>query len=276
MHPVIQNLSIWLLALLPVIVTGILSEPRPGELTRILLTHILPTCLYFALPIYIHGLLLVRLLYQRRYGLYLLLLVANVLFWSVTGYFLGKEWLPVRGYNLAFHTTMVGGIVFFGAVIKIAKDAVLRNHENRQAELRLLREQLNPHFPFNTLNYSSLESIRLADRAEINTSIEDPAENYRIAPLLLIVLVENCFKHLEAEPGQTPFVRVSIRMQGDTLHLHALNSKRSASPEPPAQKGGIGLENVRKRLQLLYPHRHQLAANDREDRFEIRLKIKLA
>jgi len=320
LHPVVQNLGIWLLALLPVVVTGA-SETQSRELTRILLTHILPACLYFALPIYIHGLLLVPLLYQRRYGLYLLLLSVNVLLWSVVGFYLGKEWLPIRGYNLLFHTTMVGGIVFFGAVIKIAKDAILRNHQNRQAELRLLREQLNPHFLFNTLNnlyglavqksdqlpplmlklsdllryslyetrdgavplsheleyirnYISLESIRLADRAEIDTSIEDPAGDCRIAPLLLIVLVENCFKHLDAEPGQTPFVRVSIGMQEGTLHFQSLNSKRSDSPAPGARQGGIGLENVRKRLQMLYPNRHQLEVIDREDCFDVTLKIK--
>lgn len=322
LHPLVQNLVIWLLVLLPVLVTGILSEPRPKELTRIMLTHILPACLYFALPIYIHGLFLVHLLYQRRYGLYLLLLAANVLLWSVAGYYMGREWLPIRGYNFAFHTIMVGGIVFFGAVIKIAKDAVLRNHENRQAELRLLREQLNPHFLFNTLNnlyglavqksdqlpplmlklsdllryslyetrdgavplsreldyirnYIGLESIRLADRAEIDVSLEEPAGDYRIAPLLLIVLVENCFKHLDAEPGQTPFVRIFIRMQGDTLHFQSLNSKRRASLAGDRRQGGIGLENARKRLQMLYPNRHQLAANDGEDHFEVTLKMRL-
>lgn len=321
LHPVVQNISIWVLALLPVIVTGI-SETQPRELARVLTQHILPACLYFAAPIYIHGFFLIRQLYQRRYLLYVLLFSANVLFWSVAGYYLGEGWLAIRGHNFAFHTTMVGGIVFFGAVIKIAKDAVLRNHENRQAELRRLREQLNPHFLFNTLNnlyglavqksdqlpplmlklsdllryslyetrdgavplsheldyirnYISLEAIRLADRAEINTSIEEPAGDYRIAPLLLIVLVENCFKHLDADAGRMPFVRVSIGIRGNTLHLHALNSKRSGTPPPATRIGGIGLENARKRLQMLYPTRHELTIEEGEDRFDVTLKIQL-
>lgn len=322
LHPVSQNIAIWLLAVTPFVLGGLSTGQEFGKVMGTLFHEVLPTCLYFAFPIYIHGFFIIRFLYRGQYLTYLGLFIANVVFWSLIGFFLGIVFTNIRGVNLIIQVLMVGSVTFLGALIRIARDAVMRYHEQRQAELQLLREQLNPHFLFNTLNnlyglavqksdrlpplmlklsdllrfslyetreemvtldqeigylrnYISLESLRLAERADIDLKVGNIDGKLRIAPLLLIVFIENCFKHLGSRPTEKGFVAISLKTEGNTLVFQARNSKLD-TVDTPSNAGGIGLNNARKRLQLLYPGRHSLLIDDQKDTFEVNLKVKLS
>lgn len=123
-------------------------------------------------------------------------------------------------------------------------------------------------------NYIGLETLRLAERADIRLNIGEIAGNPRIAPMLLIVFIENCFKHLGSSPAQKGLVNIDIGTEGNVLTLQTKNSK-FAGARGHSDASGIGLANVRKRLQLLYPGRHYLMIDDRDDQFAVTLKIKL-
>ncbi|RAK70185.1 sensor histidine kinase [Hymenobacter edaphi] len=121
-------------------------------------------------------------------------------------------------------------------------------------------------------NYVALEQLRYGPR--LTVVFEAPAMPPRaaIAPLLLLPLVENAFKHGSAE--QLGAARISIRLalEADCLTCTIHNTKNA---DAPAGAGGIGLRNVRQRLQLLYPGQHQIAVEARPDTFSVQLRLRL-
>ncbi len=87
--------------------------------------------------------------------------------------------------------------------------------------------------------------------------------------------MENCFKHLSSRPGAQAEVEVEARLEGNLLHFRARNSSwRPEGRDLPGRKG-IGLNNVRQRLQLLYPGRHELSFREEGEMFCLELKLKL-
>jgi LytS/YehU family sensor histidine kinase len=84
--------------------------------------------------------------------------------------------------------------------------------------------------------------------------------------------VENCFKHGTSQVLEQPWISLSIVVEEDWLKMKLVNGKVD---EPAAPSSGIGLLNVQKRLQLLYPQKHELIINNEEDVFIVNLKINL-
>ena len=128
-------------------------------------------------------------------------------------------------------------------------------------------------------DYIELEKLRYEDRLELNVNMGDPIGNTEIAPLLMLPLVENAFKHGAAETTDTPWINIELYLSGDTLTFKISNSK----PEQPVgnssgQKGSgeIGLLNLRKRLELLYPGKHSFTYFDESDCFIAELKVQLS
>lgn len=126
------------------------------------------------------------------------------------------------------------------------------------------------------MDYISLEKLRYEERLDLNLNIHHHLDDYEIAPLLLLPLVENAFKHGAGETIDSPWINIELKVQTDTLLFKISNSK----PENPTKctkeaRGKIGLSNVRHRLQLLYPDQHILASYDEEDCFILELTIKL-
>jgi hypothetical protein len=121
-------------------------------------------------------------------------------------------------------------------------------------------------------NYIELERLRFSGEASISMNISGDLHGHEIAPLLLLPLVENAFKH-GVSPSERGWLSVSIGLKDSTLTVGVENAK------PPAvagkSKGGIGLANLRKRLELLYPSRHQLKLEDTDDTFIVTLVIEL-
>lgn len=125
------------------------------------------------------------------------------------------------------------------------------------------------------LDYISLEEVRYGDRLDITTNVYGEMENKFIAPLLMIPFVENAFKHGSSKLLNNPKVRLSIRVEHDNLFFELMNNKPldTEQSSKPNGKGGIGLKNARKRLELLYPGQHQLKIESTESTFFVKLKI---
>jgi len=124
-------------------------------------------------------------------------------------------------------------------------------------------------------DYIKLEKIRYEERLELNLFIADNTQNLQIAPLLMLPLVENAFKHGTAATIDTPWINIQLRIQGNHLTLNISNSKPETTDTTNNTAGKIGIENVRKRLQLLYPGRYSLDFFDEEDCFITLLNIDL-
>ncbi len=121
-------------------------------------------------------------------------------------------------------------------------------------------------------DYFALQKLATEGRGTVTLSICGDPERAAIAPLVLIVLIENCFKHA-VETTDSIFVRVSIRIEEDALLLETENNLPASGQSRGA--GGIGLENVRRRLELLYPGKYQLDAGEKSGSFQARLRLVL-
>ena len=191
--------------------------------------------------------------------------------------------------------------------------------QKTQTELKLLQQQINPHFLFNTLNnlyaltlkradeapegilrlsdmlrytvyegqknrvslaqeihylqdFIALQTLRFGQRGRFECQWPQHADSVQIAPLLLIVLVENAIKH-GAELASGEFsVQLICELRGNQLRLRCINPR-----EPDASKGagGMGLSNLARRLALQYPNRHQLTHQHSEQQWCSELTMEL-
>ncbi|MEJ7558086.1 MAG: histidine kinase [Pedobacter sp.] len=127
-------------------------------------------------------------------------------------------------------------------------------------------------------NYISLQKLRIATSPNINieTDIEEPAEQYLIAPMMLLPFVENAFKH--GISLNTPsHVKLTLQTKDGQLFLDVSNSINKASETDPERlHGGIGLQNVKQRLSLLYPNKHELIIRENAKEFFVHLTIELS
>jgi len=126
-------------------------------------------------------------------------------------------------------------------------------------------------------NYVELERIRLSGKSDIQLQVTGDIDEKYIAPLLMIVFVENAFKHFSALKGKPAFIHILLSVEDDRLHLNITNSVDPEYVPVPStkRKGGLGLENARQRLQLIYPGQHQLIVRKSADIFETDLIIEL-
>ncbi|WP_436514917.1 sensor histidine kinase [Ekhidna sp. To15] len=126
-------------------------------------------------------------------------------------------------------------------------------------------------------DYISLEQIRYGDRLNISFNILGNAGGMRVAPLMLLPFVENSFKHGVSEEMDEAWVSIDLELKEEKLTLKVENSK-SKHEERDDQfnyKQGIGLKNVQRRLELLYPEKHSLEMHDSVDSFLIVLTLEL-
>jgi hypothetical protein len=121
-------------------------------------------------------------------------------------------------------------------------------------------------------NYVELQQLRFGEAVQILFFIHGNAASSRIAPLILIPFVENAFKHgINAEDSSR--IKISIDIDNNELRLEVFNNKVYVRREE--EKSGLGIENTRGRLQLLYPNKHSLIITDTEESFSVLLAIRL-
>ncbi|MBL7866158.1 MAG: histidine kinase, partial [Cyclobacteriaceae bacterium] len=102
-------------------------------------------------------------------------------------------------------------------------------------------------------DYIALEQLRFGERLDIHMEVEGCPNEKAMAPLLLLPLVENAFKHGASQLEDQPWISLTIRLQEDAMKVKLINGK-PLTPVVNGKSTGIGLANVRKRLRLLYPH----------------------
>ncbi|MFI5134502.1 MAG: sensor histidine kinase [Chitinophagales bacterium] len=129
-------------------------------------------------------------------------------------------------------------------------------------------------------NYIDLERIRHGEHVAINFALNGiPGEN-KIEPLLLIPIVENSFKHGINSQMEKGYVDIQLKLNDNKLSLFAVNSVQNGKPVFDSLKGkkkhGIGLENVRKRLELLYPKNHKLVIYPSSNSWKVNLELNLS
>jgi len=225
----------------------------------------------------------------------------------------------------------VAGVVLYGEsivlhyvllIIESARTAERRVLESqvtaREAELRALRAQINPHFLFNSLNsisaltgpdpeaarrmcqllgdffrtslalgarervafseelalaerYLSIEQVRFGERLAVEKTIEPAAERCQVPPLLIQPLVENAVKHGVADRVEGGTVKIAARRNGEALEIAVENPR---DPDAPPRRGhGLGLENVRQRLEALDPRATRVDVFREPERFRVVLSL---
>jgi two-component system LytT family sensor kinase len=189
------------------------------------------------------------------------------------------------------------------------------------AELALLKNQVSPHFFFNTLNniyslstinpedsrtailklskmmryllydsedgdtklsnelelminYIDLMKLRLDENYNLKVKFPDEYEDFRIPPLLFIPVIENAFKH-GVTFREDSFIDISMATSENIIIFRCVNSLSGSHAKTGLESSGIGLNNVRKRLDLLFPGKHDLQLNKTESTYEVLLKIQV-
>lgn len=122
-------------------------------------------------------------------------------------------------------------------------------------------------------NYIDLEKERYGEKLDISVNIEGDIKDKYITPLLILPFLENAFKHGTSEQLDRPWMSVDIIGKGDTLKFKVANSKNEFIP---FHENGVGINNVKKRLELLYPGKYDLKINDEGEFFVVSLILDLS
>ena len=219
-------------------------------------------------------------------------------------------------------------VVGLSAAIKVTQKWITTEKERKQleqerteAELKKLKNQLNPHFLFNTLNniysliainqdkaqyavhdlsrmlrhvlyennqhfvsvdkefefmesYIELMSLRLPKSTRLEVSIPERGNGAMIAPLLFIPLIENAFKH-GVSSTQESFINIKFELQGNNRLNCLVENSNYPKKDNDRSGSGIGLTNLKRRLELLYPGKYIFKAETLNNRFITELLIQL-
>ncbi len=231
--------------------------------------------------------------------------------------YFGRLW----GTNVLFTLfilTMANLYAFSLSWIRDIERRELEEKEKLKAELALMKQQVHPHFLFNTLNnlfglaceagnekvadgisklaeimrymtyettaelvpveseirylqsFVDLQKLRLGQQVPVRFEVSGEPGQQQISPLLLLPFIENCFKHGISFIDPYP-IEIQIKTQADAIEIRTRNKIYAKEEQKPV--GGFGLENVRMRLELLYPGRHQLRIRENEGVYEVQLGI---
>lgn len=122
-------------------------------------------------------------------------------------------------------------------------------------------------------NYVELQKMRFGDSVPLSFTVSGKVAGQLIAPLILISFVENAFKH-GVNAAENTDIRITVNVDEKQLYFTTFNNKVTVN-DMQDTAGGLGIENTRKRLQLLYPGRHTLKIRDEKDYFEVSLSLQL-
>lgn len=123
-------------------------------------------------------------------------------------------------------------------------------------------------------NFINVETIRWKNKLNIdcNWKIENP--NTKIPPLLLITFIENAFKHVSRSNSEKGYVNICFKQKGETVCLEVKNSNTGNKP-PKEDDSGIGLINIKKRLDILFQDKYSLETNRSDVHYSTKLTINL-
>jgi sensor histidine kinase YesM len=123
--------------------------------------------------------------------------------------------------------------------------------------------------------YIALQKLRSNAQLDIETKISGEISDQQIAPLLLITFLENAFKHGAKGSSGNTFIKLDIKVEKNKLNFTLENNKGIIDEVNTGDHNGLGLENVKRQLELLYPGKHLLNIKDEQDRFVVALQLSL-
>jgi len=290
--------------------------------------------------VYINLLVLIPwLLSNKRYLLYALSVAVLVPAAAQLNILLFDKWIDtvLPGYYFISYYSFFDIVKFMVAYLSVTtllklsrgwfrlSDATLKlselQKENAEAELKVLKSQINPHFLFNSLNsvyslalnnsektpdtilklseilryviyetgndfislsreikylmdYIDLQKIRSDSRAVVNIDVSGETDGIMIAPMLLLPLVENSFKHGVKGSADKSFIKIEISSAGKDFYFSITNNKGVVDDVDLKDYKGIGINNVRKRLEMIYSGNQEFNVTDTGDIFKVEIKIK--
>jgi len=289
---------------------------------------------FLALFYYSYWLFLPNFLINRKYlkfGLGLLsVIVGFTLFFNCSAIiaasvfkvrfhvFVKGNWIGIAGYSAFIGLAGTAFRLFF-QWFKDATDKAELEKQNYKSELSLLKNQLNPHFLFNTLNnidslildhpknaslalnklseimrymvydsekelvplqdeidyiqnYISLQKLRISNQEIIQYHESGEVSDLKIAPMLFIPFIENAFKHSSLKDAPDNKIEIKIEVKGNSLSFSCINKIADIQKD---KSSGVGMELVRKRLDLIYKDRYQLAIDRSVNVFCVKLDLSL-
>jgi two-component system, LytTR family, sensor kinase len=223
------------------------------------------------------------------------------------------------GFNAIFLVFFSLGLRILERHSEIEKAQKELEKEKLNSELAFLKNQISPHFFFNTLNniysliainaedsqkavlklskmmryllyesekgdaklsseidfmnnYIDLMRLRMSDKVSLKVDFPEKYTDYTLPPLLFISFIENAFKHGISFRDKS-FIEISLVSDESGIFFRSRNSVSPAAGEGQADSSGIGLGNVRKRLELLFPGKHDLKIEEKDSTFTVELKI---
>lgn len=324
-NTILLNLGAFLLVLILELLSGWMLIDKYATLFSFYLWGLNYAIIIMAVIWMNHFVLIPFFLDKRRYFLYGILLMGSIFFCSyLKGYTTTTTGSWIGVYKMFFfliYTTGTGMAAFFLRRNMIfQRENAEKEKLQKEIELTYLKEQVNPHFLFNSLNsiyslarqqspetpdlvmqlselmryqlesakkdtvllkmelefienYLLLEEKRLSKRCTIEFLIEGDVPGLRISPMLLIPFVENAVKHGAQSTNEQSTIDISANIKNTTLHFCVNNSKPSMAPV--SKSTGLGLENVRRRLNLLYPNSHVMEIDDTKNEYHVNLSIDL-
>lgn len=125
-------------------------------------------------------------------------------------------------------------------------------------------------------NFVELERLRQNDNVTVDLEINrQNGERLAIAPFVLMTFVENAFKHVSRQTEEPNWIKIGLDQTGDKLDFFVSNSTAAGDNKEVIHYGGIGLTNVRRRLDLIYPGQYDLFIHHNDSRFDVRLQLNL-
>jgi len=123
-------------------------------------------------------------------------------------------------------------------------------------------------------DYVHLQQLRKDENYKVQFNCSPEVKDFSIEPLLLIPFVENAFKHISHKTDGNNFVKLDLARSNGYFEFSVENS-REKGIYTTEQHGGIGMNNVKRRLELLYPDTHKLDVDDEANTFKVNLKLKI-
>jgi LytS/YehU family sensor histidine kinase len=123
-------------------------------------------------------------------------------------------------------------------------------------------------------NYIDIEKMRYGDKLDVDIRVSGDINDRKIAPLMILPFVENCFKHGASENLQQSWVKITVDAPEEHIVVKVENSKASENGHARNGSEGIGIQNVKRRLDLLYPEKYELKIINGEETFLVILTIR--
>ena len=141
---------------------------------------------------------------------------------------------------------------------------VIYDGKETQVSLKREAEQIQ--------SFIELFQMRSEQPLDIRFETSGDLANAKIEPMILIPIVENCFKHCDFDTNENAYVRIRLSASDQRIQFYTENSKSNTDTQKD-KIGGVGLDNIRKRLELKYPDQFKLKVNNQSNKFEVNLEM---